>query len=203
MKYIDQVVIEGIFPFCPVTSENWEFSQLEVLNPGEIINGWVYLGTYSGSAKLTFTHWVIYKKAYVLVRLIAASSLKTPLALKVSETVTEIKFYFPWDELKLWLNVSSFSLKQSIYMKETTVWNIKLYFASWDEVGFPICSSSAMKIGLRSWDQLLYRWRQKWYTTRYFQEGNWEALLIGIVLRETKKQTNKAKNLDPYVFLCA
>lgn len=42
MKYVEPVVIEGIFPFCPVTSENWEFSQLEILNPEEIINGCVY-----------------------------------------------------------------------------------------------------------------------------------------------------------------
>lgn len=74
MKYVEPVILKEVPPFCPFTGEN-RISWLEILNPGKIINGWGYSVSHSGFAKLVITQWVVFKKAYVLVRHTATFSL--------------------------------------------------------------------------------------------------------------------------------
>lgn len=76
-------------------------------------------------------------------------------------------------------------------MEEIIVSNIKLYFVSWEEVGFPRCRpSTIIKVGWRSWGRLPQEKTEISCKTRYLQEQNWEALveLTGRVLGKTRKQ---------------
>lgn len=116
MKYVESVILEGIPPFCLFTGENSEFSQLEISYPGKITYGRVYSVSHSGSRKLIFTHWVVFKKGYALWGFLQHSfpekfsniarerdSDKTwfPSILLNHEKENKFKGYFPWDELQL------------------------------------------------------------------------------------------------------